>query len=69
VIEADELEERPKKGDRVKLCGNHRYAGRTGVYIADRAFYFEGEERPIVRIDYTREETFVADPERQMRKL
>ncbi|MGA3295256.1 MAG: hypothetical protein ABSE45_14905 [Candidatus Acidiferrales bacterium] len=59
----------PKIGDRVKLCGGHRWAGYSGTYIADREFYFQGESRPVVKIDNTREEVFVSDPETQMRKL
>ncbi len=63
-----EVENRPQPGDRVKLCGNHRQAGHSGVYVCDRQFYAEGSSSPIVRLDVTREEVFVLDPDRQMKK-
>ena len=64
------LEERPRVGDRVKLIGTHRYAGFSGVYLADRAFYEGGGTVPVVKLNHqgTTIETWVHDPERQMRK-
>jgi hypothetical protein len=64
-----ELEDRPRPGDRVKLCGNHRRAGYCGVYLCDRQFYAEGASSAVVKIDYTHEEVFVLDPDRQMKKV
>jgi hypothetical protein len=68
---AESMEEKPRRGDLVKLIGNHRYAGCTGVYFTDRHFYSRGELYPVVRIKYLGNdvETFVMDPENQMRKL
>jgi hypothetical protein len=60
-------DESPKPGDRVKLFGNHRWAGYTGIYLGDRDGTVNGK-KPIVKIDLTGDETVVFDPENQMRK-
>lgn len=67
---AESREDRPRLGDRVKLIGNHPRAGCTGVYFTDRAVYKGGELYPVVRLDNgpRKDETFVMDPDRQMRK-
>jgi hypothetical protein len=64
----EQKDEKPVLGDRVKLCGGHRFAGHTGTYLCDRPFAFGGV-RPVVKIDHTGDETLVADPETQWRKL
>lgn len=77
---AEFIEDRPRVGDRVKLLGNHRYAGHSAKYLCDRVFYESGEMYPVVIVDKwelvgdqnlkkDRGEVFVLDPERQMRKL
>jgi hypothetical protein len=60
--------ERPTPGDRVKLFGNHRWAGYTGIYIGDRPGTLFGS-KPIVKIEQTGDETIVFDPDNQMRKI
>lgn len=67
---AESMEDRARPGDRVKLIGNHPRAGCAGVYFTDRAVYEGGELYPVVRIENggTKDETFVMDPDRQMRK-
>jgi hypothetical protein len=65
AIAADD--DKPQLGDRVKLCGNHRFAGFTGTYFTDRKTF--AGFCPIIRLDHTGEETPVIDPGRQMRKL
>ncbi|MGH7936665.1 MAG: hypothetical protein ACREF8_06620 [Chthoniobacterales bacterium] len=61
-------DEKPKIGDRVKLCGNHRYAGYSGVYIRDTPFM--GRSLPLVRVTDggVNVKTMVIDPEKQMKK-
>ena len=58
-------------GDRVKLIGNHRFAGFAGTYITDRVFYNGGDPIPVVKLSHcgTKLETLVHDPKNQMRKL
>jgi hypothetical protein len=74
------MEGRPRVGDRVKLLGNHRYAGHSATYLTDRNFYESGQAYPVVKVDNYQEvgdrnlikdrgEVFVMDPEHQMRKL
>lgn len=61
-------EEAPRAGDNVKLIGNHRYSGHTGVYLYDREFW--GRTAPVVRlcIQGAMVRTMVLDPARQMKK-
>lgn len=61
-------DDRPRPGDRVKLFGNHRWAGYTAVYLADRETP-SGAKKPIVKVELRDVESVVMDPERQMRKL
>lgn len=65
--EPAEPNDKPRLGDRVKLFGNHRWAGYTGVYFTDRKSE-SGRQVPYVRIDSNGTETIVMDPENQMRK-
>lgn len=76
---AESLEEKARPGDRVKLIGNHRWAGHYAKYLYDGQFYESGQGYPVVRVENyesvgdkalvrDRGETFVLDPERQMRK-
>ena len=65
---AEPERDRPRVGDRVKLFGNHRWAGHTGVYVFDRPAD-SGITKPYVRIDNDGTETVVFDPENQMRKV
>jgi hypothetical protein len=65
----DKPEDQPRIGDRVKLMGSHKWAGYSGTYITDREYFFAGSTRPVVRIDNTRKEVFVGDPETMWRKL
>lgn len=65
------LDERPRRGDVVKLCGNHRYAGYRAKYIDDRANYNGGKLYPWVRLlegDRVGDEVVVVDPELQMKR-
>jgi hypothetical protein len=65
-----EEEDKPRPGDRVKLCGSHRYAGHDAVYVCDRPFA-GGLKYPEVRVNDrgTNVRCLVLDPEHQMRKL
>jgi hypothetical protein len=59
-------EVRPAPGDRVKLCGDHRWSGSRAVYLGDRETAWG--LRPFVRTE-DGTETLVMKPESQMKKL
>ena len=65
---AEDREDRPRPGDRVKLVGHHAWAGHSAIYVCDRATP-SGGTKPIVRILSYGIESVVMDPESQMRKL
>jgi hypothetical protein len=59
--------DRIQLGDRVKLTGPNQHAGETGIYFASR---FNGLLKyHVVRLDGSGDETIVADPEAEMRKI
>jgi hypothetical protein len=58
---------RVELGDRVKLTGPNQHAGETGIYLASR---FNGLLKyHVVRLDASGDETIIADPETEMRKI
>jgi len=64
--------EKAHVGDHVKLIGSHRFAGFTGIYVADRVFhYLGGDPIPVVKLRHcgTDVDAWVHDPKNQMRKL
>ena len=61
-------EERPRRGDRVKLIGDHPHAGSRGVYFSDETYYEGGKLYPVVKLEDSGRHVAVRDPERQMRK-
>ena len=71
IAPAEIWDERPRRGDRVKLIGSHPYAGSTGKYFTDRAAYDGGKLYPVVKLENggPLEGTIVFDPEKEMRKL
>jgi len=66
---AEQCEERPRRGDRVKLIGDHPDAGCRGVYFSDECYYEGGKLYPVVKLETTGARVVVRDPENQMRKL
>jgi hypothetical protein len=64
---AEDRDDRPRPGDRVKLCGCHAWAGHNAIYVCDRGTP-SGATKPIVRILSYGVEAVVMDPESQMRK-
>jgi hypothetical protein len=67
IVAQEREDERPRPGDRVKLCGNHRFAGYSAQYLGDFPTAGLGT-KPMVKILETGDKVVVWDADSQMRK-